>query len=110
MSAAAKDSLDHFMTAVADALALPIRAGMDARTEVRRRSFSAPDAFPYDNKIIHQDCRAELRQRQTYDPARAAALDDYFTYARDNDLYLSYVIINPQADNLFAGADGLLAT
>jgi 4-hydroxyphenylacetate 3-monooxygenase len=33
-----------------------------------------------------------------YDRKRAAALDDYFRYARDNDLYLSYVIINPQAD------------
>ena len=34
-----------------------------------------------------------LRRRRA-----AAALDDYFTYARDNDLFLSYVIINPQAD------------
>jgi 4-hydroxyphenylacetate 3-monooxygenase len=33
-----------------------------------------------------------------YDPARATALADYYRYARDNDLYLSYVIINPQAD------------
>ncbi|MDB5690686.1 MAG: 4-hydroxyphenylacetate 3-monooxygenase [Sphingomonas bacterium] len=33
-----------------------------------------------------------------YDPARAAALADYFAYARDNDLFLTYVIINPQAD------------
>lgn len=32
------------------------------------------------------------------DPKRAAALESYFDYARDNDLYLSYVIINPQAD------------
>jgi 4-hydroxyphenylacetate 3-monooxygenase len=32
------------------------------------------------------------------DPKRARALADYFEYARDNDLYLSYVIINPQAD------------
>src|SRR3546814_18093877 len=30
--------------------------------------------------------------------ARAAALADYFRYARDNDLFLTYVIINPQAD------------
>ena len=35
---------------------------------------------------------------EKYDPARAKALVDYFEYARDNDLYLSYVIINPQAD------------
>ena len=33
-----------------------------------------------------------------YDENRAAALLDYYDYARDNDLYLSYVIINPQAD------------
>ncbi|WP_100961792.1 4-hydroxyphenylacetate 3-hydroxylase N-terminal domain-containing protein [Bosea sp. FBZP-16] len=33
-----------------------------------------------------------------YDPARAAALEAYYRYARDNDLYLTYVIINPQAD------------
>jgi 4-hydroxyphenylacetate 3-monooxygenase len=30
--------------------------------------------------------------------ARAKALLDYFDYARHNDLYLSYVIVNPQAD------------
>jgi 4-hydroxyphenylacetate 3-monooxygenase len=33
-----------------------------------------------------------------YSPKRAAALRDYYTYARDNDLFLTYVIINPQAD------------
>jgi len=33
-----------------------------------------------------------------HDPRRAVALTDYFRYARDKDLYLSYVIINPQAD------------
>lgn len=32
------------------------------------------------------------------DPHRAGALADYYRYARDNDLYLTYVIINPQAD------------
>ncbi len=35
---------------------------------------------------------------QAWDPKRAAALWDYYRYARDNDLYLTYVIINPQAD------------
>ncbi|TDU00511.1 4-hydroxyphenylacetate 3-monooxygenase [Azorhizobium sp. AG788] len=35
---------------------------------------------------------------EAYDPARAKALVDYYRYARDNDLYLTYVIINPQAD------------
>jgi len=33
-----------------------------------------------------------------YDPKRAAALADYYAYARDNDLYITYVIVNPQAD------------
>lgn len=35
---------------------------------------------------------------EAYDPARAKALAAYYEYARDNDLYLTYVIINPQAD------------
>jgi 4-hydroxyphenylacetate 3-monooxygenase len=35
---------------------------------------------------------------QAYDPERAKALEDYYRYARDNSLYLTYVIINPQAD------------
>lgn len=35
---------------------------------------------------------------EAYDPKRARALSDYYRYARDNDLYLTYVIINPQAD------------
>lgn len=33
-----------------------------------------------------------------YDPARAEALAGYYRHARDNELYLTYVIINPQAD------------
>ena len=39
-----------------------------------------------------------LKVFEDYDPARAKALKDYFAYARDNDLFLTYVIINPQAD------------
>ena len=35
---------------------------------------------------------------QAYDAGRAAALADYYRHARDSDLYLTYVIINPQAD------------
>ena len=31
-------------------------------------------------------------------PARAKALSDYFDYASSNDLFVSYVIINPQAE------------
>lgn len=35
---------------------------------------------------------------EAYDRERAKALSDYYAYARDRDLYLTYVIINPQAD------------
>jgi 4-hydroxyphenylacetate 3-monooxygenase len=35
---------------------------------------------------------------EEYNKDRAGALMDYYRYARDNDLYLTYVIINPQAD------------
>ncbi len=35
---------------------------------------------------------------EAHDKDRAKALSDYYAYARDNDLYLTYVIINPQAD------------
>jgi 4-hydroxyphenylacetate 3-monooxygenase len=35
---------------------------------------------------------------EEYDRERAGALADYYRYARDNELYLTYVIINPQAD------------
>jgi 4-hydroxyphenylacetate 3-monooxygenase len=35
---------------------------------------------------------------EAYDVNRAAALADYYRYARDNDLFITYVIINPQAD------------
>lgn len=35
---------------------------------------------------------------EAYDRRRAAALHEYFHYARDRDLFLTYVIINPQAD------------
>src|SRR5262249_15840317 len=35
---------------------------------------------------------------EAHDPRRAGAVRDFYRYARDNDLYLSYVLINPQAD------------
>jgi 4-hydroxyphenylacetate 3-monooxygenase len=40
-----------------------------------------------------------------YDPKRASALEDYYRFARDNDLYLTYVIINPQADRSKAASE-----
>lgn len=39
-----------------------------------------------------------IDQFKAYDENRAAALLDYFDYARENDLFLTYVIINPQAN------------
>jgi 4-hydroxyphenylacetate 3-monooxygenase len=35
---------------------------------------------------------------EEFAPDRAAALREYFHYARENDLFLTYAIINPQAD------------
>lgn len=37
---------------------------------------------------------------------RRDAVRDYYEYARDNDLYLSYVIIDPQGDRSKATSDG----
>ena len=42
---------------------------------------------------------------KAYDPARAEALEAYYRYARDKDLYLTYVIINPQADRSKAAGE-----
>ncbi len=42
---------------------------------------------------------------EAYDSARAGALRDYYRYARNNDLYLVYVIINPQADRSKAASE-----
>jgi 4-hydroxyphenylacetate 3-monooxygenase len=41
---------------------------------------------------------AGLPMWRDYDKKRAAALEDYFRHIRDNDLWVAYVIINPQAD------------
>jgi 4-hydroxyphenylacetate 3-monooxygenase len=35
---------------------------------------------------------------ESYDPKRASAVAEYYRYARDNDIYLTYALINPQAD------------
>lgn len=37
---------------------------------------------------------------------RAAAVRDYYEYARDNDLYVSYVIIDPQGDRSKGTSEG----
>ena len=39
-----------------------------------------------------------IERFERYDKVRAENLRNYYLYARDNDLYLTYVIINPQAD------------
>ncbi len=42
---------------------------------------------------------------EQHSPKRARALWDYFTYARDHDLFVTYIIVNPQA-NRAQGASG----
>jgi 4-hydroxyphenylacetate 3-monooxygenase len=44
-------------------------------------------------------------QFEAYDPRRAAAVREYYEYARDSDLYLTYVIVNPQADRSKGAAE-----
>lgn len=46
-----------------------------------------------------------LKLFQDYDPVRAEAYWDYYEYARDNDLFLTYVIINPQVDRSKSASD-----
>jgi 4-hydroxyphenylacetate 3-monooxygenase len=45
--------------------------------------------------LVGQRIGIEIFERHS--PDRAKALKDYFDYARKNDLFLTYVIINPQA-------------
>ena len=42
---------------------------------------------------------------EAHDPNRAAALRDYFAFVRDNDHYVTYVIVNPQGDRSKATSD-----
>ncbi len=54
-----------------------------------------------------------IEQFEAFDAGRAAALRNYFHYARENDLFLTYAIINPQADRSKAAgsqSDAFLAT
>ena len=52
-------------------------------------------------------------QFDAYDPARGAALREYYRYARDHDLFLTYVIINPHGNRTAAaheqGGEDLIA-
>jgi 4-hydroxyphenylacetate 3-monooxygenase len=45
-----------------------------------------------------------IDQFEAFDHERAAALREYFEYARDRDLYLTYAIVNPQADRSASAA------
>lgn len=42
---------------------------------------------------------------QAYDEKRAKAFMDYYVHARDNDLFLTYVIINPQVNRAKAASE-----
>ncbi|GGF65118.1 4-hydroxyphenylacetate 3-monooxygenase oxygenase component [Azorhizobium oxalatiphilum] len=71
------------------------RAGLEAWTELHAGFLGrAPDHVASCIAGMYMG----LEVFEAYDPARAKALADYYRYARDNDLYLTYVIINPQAD------------
>jgi 4-hydroxyphenylacetate 3-monooxygenase len=71
------------------------RKGLEAWTELHAGFLGrAPDHVA----SCISGMRMGLDVFEAYDPARAKALADYYRYARDNDLYLTYVIINPQAD------------
>ena len=74
-----------------------VRSPQSARgLERPARRLHGPRARP--RRVVHfrhvhgAGCVRSLRWRA------AKALADYYRYARDNDLYLTYVIINPQAD------------
>ncbi|HLF24694.1 MAG TPA: xanthine dehydrogenase family protein molybdopterin-binding subunit [Anaerolineae bacterium] len=45
------------------------------RTEIRRRNFIPPDAFPYDNQIIYQDFTPLVYDSGNYEPILKKALD-----------------------------------
>jgi 4-hydroxyphenylacetate 3-monooxygenase len=77
-----------------------------ADTVVRRKALTAwseqnygfmgrsPDHLA--SALVGQRMGLEVFKR--YSPDRAKAFADYFDYASRNDLFLTYVIINPQAD------------
>ena len=46
-----------------------------------------------------------IEEFEAFDRERAAALRDYFHFVRDRDLYLTYAIINPQADRSKSAAE-----
>src|SRR6266446_2174818 len=59
----------------------------------------APDHVA--SSLVGQVIGIEVFRR--HGEARAKAMLDYFDYARRNDLYLSYVIVNPQVDEDSSG-------
>jgi 4-hydroxyphenylacetate 3-monooxygenase len=71
------------------------RAGLEAWTELHAGFIGrAPDHVASCISGMFMG----LEVFEAYDPKRATALANYYRHARDNDLYLTYVIINPQAD------------
>lgn len=78
------------------------RAGLEAWTELHAGFLGrAPDHVASCISGMYMG----LDLFEAHDPARAKALADYYRYARDNDLYLTYVIINPQADRSKSAAE-----
>ena len=76
-----------------------------ALTQWSRQTFGfmgrSPDHVA--SSLLGQVIGVEVFRR--HGPARATALLDYFDYASRNDLFLTYVIINPQADRSKAWGD-----
>lgn len=61
----------------------------------------SPDHVP--SALVGMMCAIEVFE--DYDPKRASALRDYFEWARDNDLAMTYAIVNPQGDRSRAVGD-----
>ncbi len=55
------------------------------------------------SSLLGQVMGLEVFERHS--PERAKALTDYYAHARDEDLFLTYVIINPQADQTKAASE-----
>lgn len=78
------------------------RAGLEAWTELHGGFLGrAPDHVASCIAGMYMG----LNVFEDYNPKFARSLADYYKYARDNDLYLTYVIINPQANRSKGAAE-----
>lgn len=61
----------------------------------------SPDHVP--SALVGMMCGIEVFER--HDPKRATALREYFEWARDNDIAMTYAIVNPQGDRSKGAGD-----